>query len=255
MGATQRIRSTAKWLAAGAGVAAASYAAYVGVTWYRYGQPRRRSEDEQPDLLLDRFMPTYEVCERHHARVAASPETTFAAACEMDLSRSPIARGLFRSRELIMGGERDETVLPAGLLAMAKSLGWSVLAETPGREVVVGAITQPWQPNVTFQSLPPDEFAGFAEPGWVKIAWTLRADPAGQQETSFTTETRATTTDPTSRAAFRRYWSFFSPGIVLIRRLSLRLLKEEAERRAGRARPASTEPRVTFQLPTTNSQA
>ena len=31
------------------------------------------------------------------------------------------------------------------------------------------------QANVVFRSLLPDEFAAFHEPGYVKIAWTLRA--------------------------------------------------------------------------------
>ncbi|PYR46798.1 MAG: hypothetical protein DMF89_20885, partial [Acidobacteria bacterium] len=48
----------------------------------------------------------------------------------------------------------------------------------------------------------------------------------------FRTETRVATTDPTARAKFRRYWSFFSPGIILIRWMSLGPLKAEAERRA-----------------------
>jgi hypothetical protein len=51
----------------------------------------------------------------------------------------------------------------------------------------------------------------------------------------FRTETRATTTDPVSRAKFRRYWAFLSPGIILIRRMSLGLVKREAERRAREA--------------------
>jgi hypothetical protein len=45
-----------------------------------------------------------------------------------------------------------------------------VLADVPEREVVVGAVTKPWEANVTFRALPPDQFAGFAEPGFVKIA-------------------------------------------------------------------------------------
>jgi len=70
----------------------------------------------------------------------------------------------------------------------------------------------------------------------VKIVWTLRADPVGQSESIFRTETRATTTDRTARTKFRWYWARFSPGIVLIRRVMLRLLKREAERRALEAR-------------------
>jgi hypothetical protein len=48
----------------------------------------------------------------------------------------------------------------------------------------------------------------------------------------FHTETRVTTTDQTARTKFRWYWARFSPGIVLIRRGMLGLLKTDAERRA-----------------------
>ena len=102
----------------------------------------------------------------------------------------------------------------------------------PDRELVVGAVTKPWEPNVTFRALPPDEFAAFREPGFVKIAWTLRADPVDAESSIFRTETRAIATDAAARARFRRYWAFASPGIGLIRRLSLEPLRREAERRA-----------------------
>lgn len=48
----------------------------------------------------------------------------------------------------------------------------------------------------------------------------------------FSTETRVASTAPAARAQFRRYWSVFSPGMILIRWLSLGPLKAEAERRA-----------------------
>jgi hypothetical protein len=66
----------------------------------------------------------------------------------------------------------------------------------------------------------------------VKIVWRLRADPAGTADSVFRTETRAATTDSTARAKFRWYWSKASPGIWLIRRMTLRPLKRNAERRA-----------------------
>lgn len=91
-----------------------------------------------------------------------------------------------------------------------------MLAEVPGREVVVGAITKPWEANVTFRALPPDQFAAFSEPGYVKIVWTLRNEPITATESVFLAETRATATDASARARFRRYWSFLSPGIILI---------------------------------------
>jgi hypothetical protein len=231
MKAAWRLGSAVKWLATGASLAAASYAAYAGTRWYRYGDPKPPRDGEE-DPLLDRFMPEYEVVERHQIRVAAPPDVTFAAACAMDLRRSGVTRALMRGREMILGSEPREEALPVGLIDMAQAIGWGILAERPDHEVVVGGITQPWRADVEFRSLPPDEFAAFNEPGWVKIAWTLRADPGGDGESMFRTETRATTTDAASRAAFRRYWSLFSPGIVFIRRVSLGLLKAEAERRA-----------------------
>jgi hypothetical protein len=96
----------------------------------------------------------------------------------------------------------------------------------------MGAVTQPWHSNVVFRPLPPDDFAAFNEPGYVKIVWTLRADPAGANTSIFRTETRAVATDAAARTRFRLYWSCLSPGIILIRWASLRPLKREAERRA-----------------------
>ena len=96
----------------------------------------------------------------------------------------------------------------------------------------VGAVTKPWEADVTFRALPSDQFAAFSEPGYVKIAWTLRAESIGTTDSIFRTETRAGATDATARVKFRRYWAFFSPGIILIRSAILGPLKSEAERRA-----------------------
>ena len=112
-----------------------------------------------------------------------------------------------------------------------QAIGWGVLAEIPDREIVVGAVTKPWEANVTFRALPPEAFAAFNEPGYVKIVWTLRATPITDTESLFQTETRAIATDPVARAEFRRYWSLVSPGIILIRWALLGPVRREAERR------------------------
>ena len=121
----------------------------------------------------------------------------------------------------MLGAEPDAATRPRSLRAEVKSLGWGVLAEVPGREIVLGAVTQPWTANVVFRALPPDTFAAFHEPDYVKIAWTLRADPIGAADSVFRTETRVTTTDRQARRKFRWYWARFSAGIVLIRRMTL----------------------------------
>ena len=221
-------------LAAGAGLAAATYAAYAATRWLGYGRPAPPAGAEA-DALLDQLMPTYDIVERRHIRVAAPAETTLGAAYEFDIQRSPIIQAIFKSRALLLGGELndpEEARRPHELVAWVKTIGWRALAEEPGREIVLGTVTQPWTGNPAFQSPGPAEFARFGEPGYVKIAWTLRADPDGEAASVFRHETRALATDPAARAIFRRYWSIFSPGIIVIRWLVLGPIKREAERRA-----------------------
>ena len=213
-----------------AGVAIASYGAWAGVTWLRYGRIVRPGRDAD-DLLLDRFLPQYDVVERHDIEIAAPAHVVLQAARQQQLSRIPLVRWVFRCRELVMGGTAPERPLPPQLLNQVLSLGWVILAEEPGRELVVGAVTRPWEPNVVFRSIPPDTFATFDEPGYVKIAWTLRADPIDADSAVFRTETRAVATDHDARRRFRVYWSLASPGIWLIRRLSLQPLQYAAEHR------------------------
>lgn len=243
MATKRRIASAGRWLAAGVGLAAASYAAYVTTTWYRYGHVSHHAGGDDRDALLDQFMPTYEVAERHHVRIAAPAEITLQAAAEMDLQHSVIVRGIFKAREWIMRSREPRDHDSRAFLAQMRAIGWGVLAEIPGREIVMGAVTQPWMADVVFRPLPPGDFVAFHEPDYVKIAWTLRADPLGPAESIFRTETRVVATDPTARAKFRRYWSFLSPGIIVIRWMTLRPLKADAERRsraaATGARPAA----------------
>jgi len=228
-------RSAARCAAAVAGLGMASYGAYAGYTWLRYGQMSPARSDEQ-DTLLDRFMPVYEVAERHRIRVNAPCDVTMSAACELDLRRSLIVRAIFKGRERIMRSGPVSEPQTRSFLEEVRALGWGELAAIPGREIVMGAVTQPWLANVVFRPLPPEEFAAFDDPGFVKIAWTLRADPAGASESMFRTETRVVTTDDDARSKFRRYWSLASPGIILIRRISLTLVKDDAERRVREAR-------------------
>ena len=223
-----------KTVAGGLALIALPYTAYVASTWYRYGRTRAPSSmaDSRADSLIERFMPTCEVAERHEIRVDAPAEYTFAAARDMDVNRSTLVRAIFALRSLPSRWRgRPPGRSPAPLLAETLALGWRILAEIPDREVVVGAVTRPWRAEVEFRGLDPDAFAGFAEPGYAKIVWTLEAEPLGPATSRFRTETRVSTTDPRSRRLFRRYWAVLSPGILLIRRESLKLVKADAERR------------------------
>jgi hypothetical protein len=223
------LQSASRLTAAVAGVAAGVYGVYAATTWLRYGHPTAARGDER-DPLLDRFMPVYDVVERHAIRVDAPADATLEAARDANLFDAPLVRAIVKGRELLLGAAADARSRPRGLLAEVQALGWLVLAENPGREIVVGAVTRPWEAAVTFRGVPPDRFESFAEPGFVKIAWTLRADPDGDGRAIFRTETRAVATDASARARFRRYWAFLAPGIILIRRVSLAVVKADAER-------------------------
>jgi hypothetical protein len=216
-------------LAGGAAVALLAATGYGAATWYRYGRaPRRATGDE----LLDRLMPMFDVREQHQATVRAPAAVTYAAARELDFRRSPLVSGVFRARQRLMGGRTEAASTGGSFLEEVQALGWRVLAEEPGRELVMGAVTQPWLADVVFRGVPPEDFAAFAEPDYVKIAWTVAVTPRDDGGSVFRTETRAVATAPAARARFRRYWTLVSPGIVVIRWEMLRLVKREAERRA-----------------------
>jgi hypothetical protein len=72
-----------------------------------------------------------------NAITSTSPpaDVTFAAAGEQDLMALPLARAIFKAREVLLGSDPDPTICPRGLLAFTKSIGWGVLAEIPGREI------------------------------------------------------------------------------------------------------------------------
>lgn len=218
-----------RWLGAGAALATGAYATYVATTWARYGQAKRRRR-AATDALLDEVMPDYDVCDHHEIALAAPADATFAGARTMDFDDSRIVRAIFRGRELIMRSHPAPAPPLEDFVEKMKAIGWGVLAERPGREIVMGAVTQPWEPDPVFRPLPPAEFAAFAQPDHVKIAWSLRADPTPDGTSVFLTETRAVATDAGARKKFRRYWALLSPGIILIRIAMLPSLKTAAER-------------------------
>jgi hypothetical protein len=223
--------------AATAGAGALGFGAWSALAWVRYGHvdPTRHPRDE----LLDRFLPNPEVDEYHQIKVRAPAAITLAAAKETDLQTAPIANAIFwlRAIPVLLRGEPFRPQGSRGIVAETLGLGWGVLAEEPDRAIVVGAYTQPWHEQVTFHPLPPEDFAGFNQPGYVKIAWTLRAVPVGPNRSLLVTRTRAVATDPESRKRFRRYWAPMSAGIILIRYAGLPRMRNKAERRAAHAGP------------------
>jgi len=190
------------------------------------------------ERLIDRFMPVADVRKVHEIRIAATPERVLEVAESFDLESLSLIRVLFRVRAWLLGARRAAPRSRRGLLEEMTAIGWGTLAVEPGRQRAVGAVTRPWEAEVRFVPVPPERFLAFAEPGQVKIVWTLEAepDPLRPGGSLFRTETRVQATEEESRRRFRRYWRMFSPGILLIRRVLLPAVRRECEKTA-RARP------------------
>lgn len=222
----RRLSIAGATIAAAGAIAGAAYLAYALSTWARYGSA---SGTKEPDALLDRFMQNFEVRLTHATLVHAPARVTFSAIRLSDFERSPIVRFLLAARGLVMRA-KPELHEPAALpFEKLTSLGWGVLSIEAGKEIVLGTVTKPWEANTRFRPLPADEFESFHEPGYAKIALSLRVDEVSSEHCELRTETRVQTTDPVSRARFRRYWALLSPGMAIIRRALLAQVKGEAE--------------------------
>jgi hypothetical protein len=104
--------------------------------------------------------------------------------------------------------------------------GWVGLAEERGREIAFGAVGKPWLAEIEWKTVPPEDFAGFDEPGWAKIAASLSVREYGAKRSILTYEARTGMTDDESRDRFNRYWTVVSPFVGSIMRALLRTVAD-----------------------------
>jgi hypothetical protein len=195
------------------------------MTTATYTSEQRRRETR----AIERFIPAWDVRTCHEMIVQAPADMVFAVAEHFDLQSIPLVRAIFWLRGKLMRASSSSPRRPAGLVEETKSLGWGELMRRPGRELVMGAVTQPWLADVKFTPVPPEEFLGFGEPSRVKIVWTIEAVPIEPSLTLLRTETRVRATDMAAAEKFLRYWRFARFGIQMIRWLHLPALRRAAE--------------------------
>jgi hypothetical protein len=183
-------------------------------------------------MLIAQYLPTFDVRDYHETQVRAPADTAYAVLRALDLNRSWIVQALFTLRSLPSRLlRRPSPPPPSGtFLEQALALGWVILEEATGRELVAGAVTQPWKSVVRFQGLPPAEFCRFSTPGFTKIVWAIAARSVTADVSVLSLETRVLATDPASRRKFHLYWLVVSPGVRLIRRAALYHARRELER-------------------------
>jgi hypothetical protein len=206
-------------------------------------QPQTASETDP--MVLDLYLPKYDLTETHAVIVDADTDLTWRSIRRSDLSRSAVIRVLLDLRsypnrmQRFLKGQRAQAARPPLTLDDMGRAGFVLLGERPGQEIAFGTVVRPWKAVTDDQPAPQhdaDGFAAFDTPGYVKVAFNIRVVPYGSERALITTETRTAATDPASLRRFGRYWLLVGPFSALIRRLMLRMVKSDAERRPGRLR-------------------
>lgn len=189
-------------------------------------------------MLIDRFLPRYDVTQVVETSVSATPEKTFALIRDTDL-RDPLVDALFWLRELpqrLLRWWRHEPAVaaPRGKVTFRtiteSGPGWTLLAEEPGKEFVVGSVGRFWRKDYGGRPVKADEFKTFHEPGFAKLALGFAVRPAPGGGAILRYEARTTTTDAAAERTFRRYWRVIHPGVALIMGRVVRRIKAQAER-------------------------
>lgn len=184
--------------------------------------------------LISQLMPRYALRQVDRVGLAAEPATAYATARNLDMSRVPFIRRLFRLRLVPeqlaawLGGRDFEPALSSRIEDIARAgSGFLVLGEQPGVEVVVGSVGKFWQPAITFAEVTPEQFRSFEESGFGKLAWCIRVDRREGGGAWLTIELRVGATDAVSLARFKRYWTVIGQFSHAIRRAVVRLLVAE----------------------------
>ncbi|MGM9474241.1 hypothetical protein ACS5PJ_19810 [Pseudarthrobacter sp. YS3] len=121
--------------------------------------------------------------------------------------------------------------------------------------MVLGQVSRAWKSVAASADAPTtaEQFAGFSQPGYAKIAASLRIDPYGTGSSILTVETRVVITNEKSRRQFRRYCSLVGPFSSLIRRMALHQLTDELSQSATARRDdggaGSRDPRGRAEAP------
>jgi len=205
--------------------------------------PAPTQQAAAPATRLDTFLPAWQFGEHHETRIHASPARVEAAI------RAVTAKEIFLFQTLtwirsprLPGSRRPASILAAAgdrpILASALRGGFMMLAEEPGREVVLGMLVMvPDElrrlPSAERQRLraafTPERFAMLASPGYAKAAMNFLITDEGNGWVRLDTETRVVATSDGARRRFAAYWRVIYPGSSLLRRTWLAAIRKRAE--------------------------
>ena len=193
--------------------------------------PATESRSASSETQLDRFVPVYQFQEFHSLKIDENADQVYRAIKEVTADEIPFFRTLTWIRR--RGRALPEGILnvPKGqpILDVATRTSFQLLAEEPGREIVLGTLVVA-PPGHQKSTVTLQEFKTLRAPGFALAAINFRVNPAGRDAALVTTETRVYATDASARRRFACYWRVIYPGSALIRHMWLLAIKRRAER-------------------------
>jgi hypothetical protein len=192
-------------------------------------------------MLLDDYLPAFDVRAHYATRIAASPERVYACLRTAAFDRVRATQLLFALRTLptILTAPREtwRRVL-AELQPRRKILddllarGFSLLDERSDAELLLGTVAVFWRAREEFRLTDQAQFLASPPLGTAKAAWNFTVLPRLDGGTELRTETRILSADAATRRQFRAYWLLINPGFGLIRREMLAAIRSAAEAQA-----------------------
>jgi hypothetical protein len=185
-------------------------------------------------VLIDEFMPRYDVIERHALDVPASPSAAYDALLHADFAASGVVRVLEAIRTFPAthrAWRRGSPRRPRNALTLAtlESSGFVRLAAVPGNEIVLGIEGRFWALDGGRCSPPAAAFRTSApQPGTARAVWNFAFSVIDPARTLVTTETRVLCADSHARRRFLPYWFVIRAASGLIRRAMLRRIRDAA---------------------------
>lgn len=196
-------------------------------------------------MLLDSLAPAYDVSARHRIWIAAPAEHVYDVARAMDLGRPWLVRVLMAVRVLpalpllmLRAARAPGAVIRGGRTGAVCAVPFTLVAEAPGQEFVLGIVGRFWTLTGGVVPAGPDQFRQPPPAGLAQAFWNFHVAPSGNG-TALSTETRVRCGDEATRRSFMKYWGMIRVGSGLIRRSMLRHIRAAAESGAVRVQPSS----------------
>lgn len=183
-------------------------------------------------MLIDKYLPSYDVTERHQVTIRAPIEKVYESVRALDMNGSAVIRALFFLREIpgyFTSRSRPDARLGLTFDGLLQS-GFILLGESSPEEILLGLVGRFWTASGCIQRLDAAGFQSFDEPGYAKAAWNFSLKSEDDGRTRLATETRVLCLDAASRRRFRIYWTFIRPFSGLTRKEVLRAVRKQVER-------------------------